>query len=35
VSSAGNTTVTLPDSTWITFIGVASAADVQGHMFSA
>jgi hypothetical protein len=35
VSSAGNTTVTLSDNTQITFLGIASASVLQGHVASA
>jgi hypothetical protein len=34
-SSGGNTTITLADSTKITFIGVSSASALSGHIFSS
>ena len=33
-SAGGNTTLTLSDNTQITFLGVSSAASLQGHVFS-
>lgn len=34
VSSGGNTTITVADGTTITFVGVASASTLTGHLFS-